>query len=38
MTNWTYLGLPSETSTGQYQFIDSLIVPQSLRFYRVSLP
>ena len=38
MTNWTYLGLPSETSTGQYQFVDGPLVPQSLRFYRVSLP
>lgn len=37
LSNWTVLGAPTETSAGQYQFIDSQAAKRQMRFYRVSL-
>lgn len=36
--NWTILGTPIETSSGQYRFIDSQATANMLRFYRVTSP
>jgi hypothetical protein len=38
VTNWTNLGAPTESSAGQYQYIDSQSAAHQQRFYRVSLP
>lgn len=37
-TNWTVLGAPTESTAGQYQYIDSQATAHQQRFYRVSLP
>ena len=37
-TNWTNLGIPTESLIGQYQFTDTQATTNKARFYRVSLP
>ena len=38
VSNWTVLGAPTESPVGQYQFTDSTVPANQMRFYRVSLP
>jgi hypothetical protein len=37
-TNWTFLGLMSETTSGQYQFTDVGVTNSVMRFYRIRSP
>jgi hypothetical protein len=38
ITNWSYLGLPFESTTGHYQFVGAPVATQSPLFFRVSFP
>jgi hypothetical protein len=38
LINWTVLGVPTEISSGQYQFTDQQATNYPRRFYRVSSP
>jgi hypothetical protein len=37
-TNWTVLGAPVESPSGQYQFTDPEATNKATRFYRVTSP
>ena len=38
LTAWTLLGSTTETTPGQYQYLDLQVLNQIRRFYRISAP